>query len=279
MMLITASFFWGSTFLFTKKLIFDMPVYSIIFGRSIIAGSVLFIVYFKTIRKEFKRAFFNKLIWLFALSETLALSLQTEGLRFTTATNSAFITTLFIVFIPFIKIYIYKEKIKLHLWIAVFLALIGLYTISFGFSFPNTANPGDMLTIICAFFYSLSILALEKISKEFSGGTIIFFYFIIQTITSFLILLKVGNIDIFLSLNIHSYTYLISLGIFGSACAFLLMATGQKYVSAQVASIIYNLEPVSATFLAFLFLNEAMTIHKITGCILIFSALIVGTKK
>jgi drug/metabolite transporter (DMT)-like permease len=184
LMLITAAFFWRSTFLFTKFLVDNMSVYCILLGRSGIATVLLYFIYRKAIHREIFKAFASQILWLFSIAGFLALALQTEGLKYTTATNSAFITALFIVFIPFIKLFIYRESLTFLFWISVITALVGLYIISFGFNFPDSINPGDFLSLCCAIFYAFYILLLEKLSVKFSEGTIMFFYFALQSLIS-----------------------------------------------------------------------------------------------
>jgi len=55
------------------------------------------------------------------------------------------------------------------------------------------------------------------------------------------------------------------------------MAKGQKVIPSNIASLVYNFEPLFATILACIFLSENLTISKIAGGSAIFIALIAGT--
>ena len=278
LMLCSAAFFWGSTFLFSKFLIDSLSVYEIIFGRSIIAAFILYIIFYKKINKEFSEALKNVSLWFFNASAIIALVLQTESLKYTTASNSAFITALFIVFIPFIKFFIFKEKIDRGFWTVVCFAVVGLYLISFGTQLPTALNIGDVLSLLCALFYAFYIILLEKLAVKFSEGTLTFLYFGIQTLAMLCVIVLQGNFSGMFSINMEQLIDIMALATVGSALPYLLMAKGQQNVSAQVASIIYNLEPVSATILAFLFLGEVIAFSKLIGCFIIFTALLIGTK-
>jgi drug/metabolite transporter (DMT)-like permease len=279
LMLVIAACFWGSTFLFTKILIDDLEVYILLSGRSILAAIVLYIIYRKIIKAEFISVLKNLSLWFFAVAGFIALALQTEALKYTTATNSAFITALFVVFVPFIKFIMYRETVKKGFYIAVFIAILGLYLISIGFGLPHAFNKGDLLSLCCALFYAFYIILLEKLSVKYSEGSLMFFYFALQFIISFAIAMPTENISAIMHLNIFSYANLFALAVIGSVVPYLLMAKGQQNVKAQVASIIYNLEPVSATLLAYLFLGEMITETKVIGGIIIFIALTIGIKK
>ena len=279
LLLITAAFFWGSTFLFTKILINNLEVYTLIAARSFIAALVLYLIYRKIINTEFSSVVKNVPLWFFAIAGTIALALQTEALKYTTATNSSFITALFIVFIPFINYIVYKESVRKGFFLAIAIAIIGLYIISIGFELPHAFNKGDFLSLCCALFYAFYIILLEKLSVKYSEGSLMFFYFALQFIISILIAIPTENISTIMHLDMFSYANIFALAVIGSIIPYLLMARGQQNVKAQVASIIYNLEPVSATLLAYLFLGEMISITKFIGILIIFISLTIGIKK
>ena len=74
--------------------------------------------------------------------EQLAVSryvLQTVGLHLTTASNSAFITVLYVVFVP-----LYLRRLGAHTWVSNGMALVGLW---FLVKPAASANLGDVLTL------------------------------------------------------------------------------------------------------------------------------------
>jgi len=83
---------------------------------------LLYLFFFKSINREFKASLKSPLIWFFSIIGFLALFVQTMSLKYTTASNSAFITAAFIIFIPIIKRYVYKTNIKVGFYLAVLLA-------------------------------------------------------------------------------------------------------------------------------------------------------------
>jgi drug/metabolite transporter (DMT)-like permease len=279
LILIIAAFFWGSTFLFTKLLLNELQVYTLLASRSILAAGILYLIYRKTIHSEFISAIKSLTLWSFSCAGAIALSLQTASLKYTTASNAAFITALFIVFIPIFKFVIYKETVKNSFYGTIAIAIVGLYIISIGFNVPYLFNKGDILSIFCALVYSFYIVLLEKLSVKYSEGSLMFFYFVIQFVFSAAIAIPTENITSIIHLSTTSYSNLFTLAIFGSVIPYLLMAIGQKNIKAQTASIIYNLEPVSATLLAYVFLGEEISLNKAIGGIIIFMALTLGIKK
>ena len=139
---------------------------------------------------------------------------------------------------------------------------------------------GDILTLFCAIFYSFYIIIVGFISKRVEAIYIIFFIFLLTSILSF----SVAIFDVFIlknkfylniivnNINNFDIINMFYLAIFGSIIPYIMMCIGQKRLNAQVAAIIYLLEPVFAAFIAVLFFNELFFQHKFIGAGIILLA-------
>jgi drug/metabolite transporter (DMT)-like permease len=277
MMLVCASALWGSTFIFTKILIDYISVSYILLFRSALTALLLYFMFIKTVNSEFSAAARSLVMWSFSVIGFFALYIQTLSLKYTTASNSAFITAFFVVVVPIIERFYYKKIIKFKFYAAIGFAIIGLYCISVGFSLPNQFNYGDGLALIAAILYGFYIVFLEKLVARFSEGTIMFFSFALWVIFAVVTGLFDGGLTVYPDFNFISTSNLLAVSILGSVIPYLLMAKGQRVVSAQLASLVYNLEPIFAALLAFLFIGEIFTIPKIIGSSIIFGALVLGS--
>jgi drug/metabolite transporter (DMT)-like permease len=95
-------------------------------------------------------------------------SLQTAGLLFTTTGNSGFITGLYVVLVPIIGIF-FGRKTGLPTWIGAGLTFTGLFFLCTTGSAAGSAgriNPGDLMTLVSAFFWSLHVLLLDRLVKK-----------------------------------------------------------------------------------------------------------------
>jgi drug/metabolite transporter (DMT)-like permease len=185
--LFIATFFWGSTYIFSKILVDYFSVNNLLLYRSLLTVLLLYIFFYKAINKDFIAACHSIMLWAFSIVGCIALFTQTEALKYTSASNAAFITALFIVFVPILRFIHYKSKITLRFYTAVLIAFIGIYIISYGFNKPTQINHGDLLALISAFCYAYYIVILEKISNEFHASTITFFSFGIIAIIAVII--------------------------------------------------------------------------------------------
>ena len=97
----------------------------------------------------------------------LASSFQQMGIQYTTVGRAGFITACYIVIVPILGHFFLRKKCGATIWIAVALALAGLYLlcITDGFS----VGKGDLLVMVCSLLFSLHILVIDYFSPKVDG--------------------------------------------------------------------------------------------------------------
>ena len=75
--------------------------------------------------------------------------IQQYGIIHTTVGKSGFITTMYIILVPFLGLFV-KLRVKLMNWVCAILALVGLYLLCAGGEGLSGVNAGDWLTLLCA---------------------------------------------------------------------------------------------------------------------------------
>jgi len=98
----------------------------------------------------------------------VAVALQQFGLLFTTAGNAGFITGLYVVLTPIFGIFL-GRKTGPATWIGSVLTLAGLYFISVAGS-PGSVNPGDIIIIFSAFFWTAHVLLIDRLMNSACKG-------------------------------------------------------------------------------------------------------------
>lgn len=276
-----ASLFWGFGFIGVIWAVQSISPSAIVFYRFFGAFifTTLFIYPFLnkkhiSIKKEFELGFLPGL----ALAFTLIF--QTWGLKYTTATKSSFITTLYVVIVPFISAYFLKQKLPLKHWLWVSIALLGTVLIVELKNF--NLNIGDSLTLVNSFAAAVHIILIDSRSK-LSSNTLL-----LNATQSFWValfafpLMLVENQWSLLHLNSKAWIGLLSLTFGSSLIAFTLQAKAQKTLSPSIASLMFLLEsPISWGF-AILLLGESLNIPQAIGALLILiacSGVALGYKK
>ena len=200
----------------------------------------------------------------------LMIAMQTWGLEFTSVTNSGFITTLYVVFVPLISYVAFKLIPRPWHYLWLLLSLVGA---AFMMELKLTdANKGDLYTLICAVLGAAQIVWVERVSKKIKSA---FIFNVFQSFWAFLATLAFWPIygRIHWSLpDAKGSLGLMSL-VFGSTLfAFALQIKAQKKISANLASILFLLESPFAALFGFILLNESMGFLKVCGAILILGS-------
>ena len=100
----------------------------------------------------------------------VAVIFQQFGVLFTTAGNAGFITGLYVVFTPIFGIFLGK-KTGPATWLGAVFTITGLYFLSVAGS-SNSINPGDILIVISAVFWTLHVLLIDYFAHAKDGARI-----------------------------------------------------------------------------------------------------------
>lgn len=94
--------------------------------------------------------------------------IQQYGIIHTTVGKSGFITTMYIILVPFLGLFV-KLRVKLMNWVCAVLALTGLYLLCAGGEGLSAVNTGDWLTLLCAVFFACHILFIDRTCHNLDG--------------------------------------------------------------------------------------------------------------
>jgi len=256
---------WGGAFLVMKDSLVRQDVYSFLASRFILAAAFMFIYKPKSLtgldRKFVKRA---ALIGLLLCSGFI---FQTFGLTQTTVSNTGFITGLYLVFTPLISWILLKREIFKVQWLAVLVATIGLYFISFnGISF----GIGEILVLISALLFAGQIVALG----EWSDGENTYALTLIQILVSAVIFFALSLKDGFqLPPDNGVWSAVFYTAFFATFLGFLIQVKAQSIMSATVAGVLLAMETPFALFFGLYFDNDPITLRIISGGTLVLIAM------
>ena len=276
LMLLGASFFWGTTFVAQMSGMDGLGPFSYAAARYFIGFlAMLAVMYFtheERLRErragKYGRGFLAGIfcgIFLF-----LASSFQQVAMLYTTAGKAAFITCLYIIFVPLASKLIGK-KIRTENWIGAFLAITGLYFLSIGEEF--TVNFGDFLLLIGAVFWTLQIMAIDKVAKKVDTIDLSTSQVFVTALLSFIVMMIFENPTWDAIFN-AAFPIFYG-GVMSSGVAFTLQIYGQKYAEPSAAAILMSFESIFGALSGWLLLGEVMSGREIFGCVLMLAGIIV----
>ena len=260
---------WGSTFFIVKDALQNVNPMILVGYRFLLAAifaGLFCLVTKKSLIKDFVHgSLLGFLLWLLYISQTI-------GLSFTTASNSGFITGLFIIFVPIFSLVVFNKKPSLLDIIAVISSLFGLWILTGGLT---DINFGDLLTIITGITYSMHILLVDKYIRGGDNAFVLGFQQFLISGTISLFLSAVFRFQ-FLVGNTETVAVILFLALLPSFSAFTIQNIAQKWVKPVRVSLILAFEPLFAALFAWTLGNEVIIFNRLIGGLFIFLGLIIS---
>ncbi len=207
---------------------------------------------------------------LIGLSLGGAMILQQIGVNAEGAGKSGFITSLYVLFVPFISLFFHKRLSPLKA-ISLVLSLTGLYMINVSDG-AFSVSIGTIYLLLCALLFSLQIILIDYYVKDYPPLYLSLIQFIVAAIISIPFIFTLGHFDfteIYASLPSTLF-----LGICSSGIAYTLQIVAQKYVNANLASITMSLESVFSLLFGMWILHETHNGIQLGGCAIVFLAVV-----
>lgn len=207
----------------------------------------------------------------------VAAGLQQVGLVYTTAGKAGFITAMYIVLVPVLGLFL-RKKAGFTVWISVVLAVAGLYLLSC--TGASGINIGDICLIICAIAFAVQITIIDRLADDLDGMKLNCIQSLVCSILSAVVMCFTENVQ--MTNILDCWLPLCYAGILSMGVAYTLQIVGQKHLEPAPASLIMSLESVVTALCGWLFLKEQMSGTELTGCALVFLAVIISqipTKK
>ena len=206
--------------------------------------------------------------------------LQTDGLRFTTSSKSALITSLYVPFTPLLAFFL-RDRVKLSHALGALIATFGLYLLvrAPGDSVWSGWNRGDVETLVCAVICTFHVTFTTKASRRSNAWVLAFMQVAVTAVVSAAItaLLPTPNGFQTTPAALHDVKVLVALAVMAflvTGFGFWGMCAMQAYLSATEAAVIFSLEPVTATIIGVVWMGDRFRPLQQLGVVLIVAAML-----
>lgn len=261
LVLLGVTVLWGSTFIVTKDIVRDAPPMLYLVCRFGLAAIVLLFLYGRFLRN--RRLVVDGAI--LGVLNSLGLILQVIGQVFTTASKSAFITSLNTPLVPLVSFALYRARPSPPQLFAVGLATLGLMLLTYPAGGARW-NAGDLYTVGCAGFYAFTIVQIARRSPRHDARPLTAVQIATATLT-FAVALAGAKLCIRtipaaalpefarlegrpLHLSARLVMETLYMGLFCTVLTFGWQTWAMARMSATHAAIVFALEPVFATVMA-----------------------------
>ena len=267
---------WGVTFTTVKNALADASPVLFVAVRFSLAGVVLALLYHRKMNRRLLLPGMAAGSRLFAGD-----AFQTVGLRFTTASKSAFITGLAIPMVPLLSSFVYRSRPRRAELAGVLAATVGMALMTL----PDVdllgngwqANPGDILTFFCAAAFAGHIVCLGYFSNWAVDRGLGFEALAVwQIVTAAAFgLMSFNWLDTpHWRMSNGLWIALAITGLLATALAFTVQTWAQRYTTPTRTALIYALEPVFAWGFSWMVTGELLSFRATWGAVLILTGIL-----
>jgi drug/metabolite transporter (DMT)-like permease len=201
----------------------------------------------------------------------LGMASQQAGLVTTSVTNSGFLTGLYLIIVPILGVALYREWPHWVVWPSAITALFGIFLLSGGQL--DRLVIGDWFTILCAFFWALQILFINRYTNKTGRPvTQAVMQFAVSAMLGFICALLFETLD--WGAVILAAGDILFAGVFAGGIAFTMQSIGQRHTTAAKAAIILSSEALFAALFDALINETRISGLPLIGCALIFAAML-----
>lgn len=270
---------WGASYPVAKHTLDYTPVLLLIFYRFLISTLLIGGIYWKDVRSAPVASILNG-IFLGVILCSIFLA-ETYGVAITSATNTALIISLCVLFTPFLEYGLIGRLPPTAILIGALLCCAGVGVLTGGLT---SLGLGDLLVLGAAMLRAVMIVFTKRLMQRspLSVGALTSIQSCTVTILIFIVILATSNSPDVLSNFLTTdagfifWAGVAFLSIFCTVAAFFIQNAAVQRSSPSRVSFLMGTEPFFGFLLAYLLLSEPANINSVMGAALIISGTFIG---
>jgi drug/metabolite transporter (DMT)-like permease len=269
--LVLITFVWGSTFTVVKKSLAQVSPVLFVAIRFWLATIITAAFMPGQVRKISGRSLWQGSVLSVALLGGFVF--QTLGLRSTSPSYSAFITSLSVLLVPLLGFFIFRHRPHPQTIAGVILATAGLFLLLVRLSELHLRT-GDGLTFLCAVMFAFHILFLGRFLSTTDHRQLMLLQMAGTAVLSTLMIPALEKP--FIIWGPQLLLYLFVTGVLATSFAFYVQTWAQRLTSANHAALIFSLEPFFAVLFAYWVLGHVLSPREWLGGILVLAGILIS---
>jgi drug/metabolite transporter (DMT)-like permease len=274
LVLLAVAIVWGASYLSAKAITPFATVPAMLSVRFAIATLAMVTIWLIR-RKKFSKTDLV-LGTIFGLTQSAIMSVETFGLKITSATNAGLLISLTIIFTPIMESAWNKRWLPRSFFLAAVGAIVGVALLVTGNGIQEP-NFGDMLLFIAAIVRAVHVTAQGVLTRnrEASSFNMILMQCLTATVVFFVFDIQ-GAFDAIATFGPAQWAGTLFLALFCSVFAFVAQLWAIRRTSASRSSLLLATEPIWAVVIAVLFGGETLALLGIVGAVVIIASTYVG---
>ncbi|MDY3869190.1 MAG: DMT family transporter [Pyramidobacter sp.] len=268
LLLVTA--FWGASYYLTDVSLTDLPPMCLNAFRFLSAFIMLGIMFHKTMR-ALNRETIRYSFWVgLALAATYIF--YGYGISRTSLSNAAFICAISVAFTPLFSYLFERAKPTKKIVFCILLCVVGVGFLTLGDDLRPAV--GDIICLGAPVCYALDIAITDKAVRRSDVDPLGLGVCQLGVVGAITLTMSLILEQPHLPTTPATWASSLFLGFFCSGAAFVIQAVQQKHTTANHVGLIFTMEPVFATVIAFFFAGEVITTRSYFGMALMLISLI-----
>lgn len=270
LMLLLVTAFWGVSYYFSDICLKTMPPMTLTAFRFVTGFALLFAVFLPRLRRLSRAT--AKYALFIGLSLTGSYIFYGYGLLYTSISNAAFLCALSVVFTPLLGWVVYRKPLGRRMKLCLVLCVAGLAMLTLREDFRVAF--GDILCLGTPLCYAVDLLLTEKAVADETVDPValgVCALGVVAVITTTLALILEKPC---LPGDGMTWFAALFLGIACSGAAFVIQSVEQRHTTANHVGLIFTMEPVFATALAFFLADERLTPRGYAGAAVMLLSLL-----
>jgi drug/metabolite transporter (DMT)-like permease len=271
-----AGIIWGASFTFVRWALEDFTATTLMLWRFVIAFVVGEIILKLFQPEQYRNSWGDARLAVWAgVFLGISLFFQTYGLNFTSATNSGFITSLYVVLIPIISFVFFRTKIHPRHIVFSLMAFAGMGLLLDLKEFK--LEKGELLTLCAALTAAFQIMFIGRVAKfaksPFRFNTYQTFWSCITLLPFLIYETTAHHVPLFPKApSFRAIASVVCLALLVSVFAFYLQVRAQRVLSTTTSSMLCLLEGPFAFIFAALLLSERLNWVQAGGAAVILAS-------
>jgi drug/metabolite transporter (DMT)-like permease len=265
--LIGVAAIWGLTFTMVQDAVEELPVLDFL-GYRFTAAALLVALVFRRALRELSTAGWLAGLWM-GVFLTASYVLQTFGLEHTSASNTGFITGLFVVITPVLAAVFLRERIGALGWSAAVVSAIGLYLLSGTHGFELR---GDGLVLLCAVAVAAHILVTSRYARDHHTGALLVVQLSVCGLSCLIAGVATTGLEAPHGTNV--WLALAVTAVFASALGFFVQTWAQREAPPARTALILASEPAFGGLFGYLLAGDRLSASAWLGAGLIMAAIV-----
>jgi drug/metabolite transporter (DMT)-like permease len=268
---------WGSTFVVVKNSLDRSSVLVFLALRFTLAGICMALFRPRIFRRTQREEVFAGVRLGFFMF--CGYAFQTAGLRYTTASNSGFITGSSVVLVPLILALFWGKRATLWVFLGTIAAGAGLYFLTVPSSGVAHLNRGDVLTFFAAVSYAVHIILVGEYAREHSAAALSVLQVLSCAAMAWITAVAADAIrwqPMRFASSAELWIGIVVCAVLATAVAFSLQLWAQQYTTPSHAAILFTLEPVFAVITSYFVLGERLGRRSFAGAAMVLAGILIA---